>query len=271
MSDDILEIKKKAVLENFKSLDRVLFSGFVLSILVVLTKIIDPSLSIEWGGIDFQISKIWIVFLLLTCAHLFFAAHAVRSIKHLDGANTKFREKVFAEVTATGGVFCRGLVSRIIIEGGPRYSISYKMSFEDLSTWISYSSILLLFLSLIPLDINYLDVENTRIAVWQILIALTFVNINWLIGTNWAVALSSLELDSTTSFYFEIIKGKKVMSEAEEPIFYSRISPEFKQIKWYNFPVWFFMQTINLFMLIPIILIRFFVFLIRRVKNKVRS
>jgi hypothetical protein len=253
---------KEAVLENSKWLDNVLMGGFLFSIVVVLLKILGQR-EVEWMDVKFNLENVWIVFCLFSIAHLYTEILLIRSIRPLwDKCNVEDRNFIYNKIVATGGIYVRGLVARTKVLQDWELKVDYRMSFKDPSAWVAYISFLILLGAIIPFPLFYEKIH-------QVVIALLFSNINWIIGTNWVVALSELsnsfeesldasERGSMRSMYFEEFDKNGICV-----VTMSSGGDAMRSIPYYIAPLWMLFGIAIRFFLAPFFLLFLFLLSLR--------
>ena len=240
---DNKELHKEAVVENSKWIDKVLMSGFLVSLSIVILKLFYKE-TIKWMDVEFKLANSWIIFLLLTVAHLYTTILLTKSIKKLwDKFTFDDRSFVYTKIISTGGIFSRGLTARTEVYDDWEFKVKYKMTYEDPSAWVALVTAVLMFIAIIPFPIS-------KFSILDILIASLIINANWIIGTNWIVALSELSLDTDHSTYFEKASfggvGMKVMSSGGDA---------FRRIPYLIFPLWFLLNSFVRVMVSPLLFI----------------
>ncbi len=190
------------MLENIKWLDRVLTSGSSLAGIVVLLKLLGFA-EFQWVGIKFTpasawiIGYAWVLFCLFTIAHYYVASLAINSLHKLWlNSSVEESERTFSQVTRTGNIFVRGLLPRTKHFRTAIGLYLYEMRIDDPTAWVSYLSSVLLMLAMVPFDLSNIG----TFAIISVLAAYAVV-MNWLIGSNWIVALSELVIPRHKSVY----------------------------------------------------------------------
>lgn len=185
MTKGTSDLLRDAVAHNAKSVDTVLWTFVILELALIYLKLNKKGTFI-WGGLEANATGAWPVafFFLLTLAHLFTTLRLNQSIRAcLKECSPSHRHRAFLRVTSAGGLFMRGMIPRTqLLPNG-----AYKMEWSDLTTVPSYVAALLILPALIPFD---------SLTVWRVAKYLFFVllliNINWRIGSSWAINLSRL-------------------------------------------------------------------------------
>src|SRR5258708_32538438 len=111
------DLLKVSVLYNSKWVYKVLMSGFLVSLTILILKLFNKE-TIKWMDIEFKLSQSWIIFLLLTLAHLYTSILLIGSIKKLwKNSTIEDRSFVYNKIIATGGLYSRGLTARTKVYG----------------------------------------------------------------------------------------------------------------------------------------------------------
>lgn len=191
---------QNAIIENIKWLDKVLWTGFSLGMIVIGLKILGYE-KFEWETIEFKMEFAWIVFIILTIAHAYVTVLILQTVKEL-WSNSSYNDRllVFNIVKASGGLFIRGLVPRINRSNFVKINI-FEMSIFDPTVWSSSFAVIGLIVAIIPFKI--IDLQYFIILI---IVALLIAGLNWIIGSQWAIALSELVIDKNSSGYFQRLK-----------------------------------------------------------------
>jgi len=240
------ELLKEAVVQNSKWVDKVLMSGFFASLSIVLLKLFGGE-TMKWLNVKLNLSHVWIVFLLLTCAHLYTTILLIKSIKRLwQKCTHEDRSLVYNRLTSIGGVYVRGLIARTEIYDDWELKVKYKMVYEDPSAWAALVTAALLFIAIVPFSF-----DEALIFYWAL--SALIVNGNWVIGTNWIVALSDLSLNNEKSSYFKESRkgvGIRIISSGGHA---------FKRVPYLFFPFWFLLHSFVVMLGFPFFFISFFI------------
>lgn len=137
---------------------------------------------------------VWLIFLAGTLIHAFmtfFFAQFIHDLLRDPAVSVEDKIGAFEDVTTDGSHYMRITEGRPV-RPGSRIAI---MSLRDPSTWISHLGAIALFLAIAPWTIRngIRFPEHSAQIVGGFLMALTLTVANWLIGSQWAVALSRLE------------------------------------------------------------------------------
>lgn len=189
MSINRSEMARKSVLASSKWLNNVLLFGFILALIIAISKSIGEIQQITLLEIvEIPLKYSWLLFSIFTLAHAyttFLFIKAVRKYWNLEGSMEC--SNLFEELTGTGGIFMRGLVPRLL-EGG-RIA---RMSNTDISSWMSHIGGILLFFAIVPYELKISLLTLTGLLITYI---------NWIIGSQWAIALSELAIAKERAFY----------------------------------------------------------------------
>ncbi len=174
-----------AVVENAKWIDGILWSMCLVATALILLKALGKR-EFKWQDITFDTSMAWIVFSILTVAHLYSALLVIRSLRRLwPLADALSRRRLFDKITSTGGAFVRGLVARTQCIDDWTLYVRYKMDYRDPSAWLALGSLPLLVAAITPFSIS-------RAFIWWLILGIILAELNWIIGSHWVIALSDL-------------------------------------------------------------------------------
>jgi hypothetical protein len=176
MAKDNSDLLRDAVVNNSKSIDRVLWTFLILEIAFVYLKLTKKG-TFSWGGVEVNTTGVWTVsfFLLLTLAHLYTMLRFYQSARKCSEASSDDeRERTFLRVTSSGGLFVRGLIPRT------RIGNVYKMEWRDLTTIPSYLAAFGIIFAIVPFDFS-----NCTVFLKYLFIGLLIMVINWFIGSRW--------------------------------------------------------------------------------------
>jgi MFS family permease len=182
-----------------KNVARVLLTGSIVSLVVIIGKLFGRNEDLKVGDISIPLQYAWLVFVVLTIAHGFTASFLVLAIRRfIEGESSEDeRQQIFDEVKAESNPFIYGLIPR----STPRRpgSRRYSMDKSDPSTWIAYFALILLVAAILPWHVGS-DGSwewSTNGKSW-LLVALAMVlgAVNWLIGSVWVIVLSQLKESS---------------------------------------------------------------------------
>lgn len=184
MAKDNSDLLQDAVVNNSKSIDRVLWTFLILEIAFVYLKL-NKKGTFSWGGVEVNTTGVWPVsfFMLLTLAHLYATLRFHQSAgKCSEASSDDERQRTFLRVTSSGGLFVRGLIPRT-----ERIGNAYKMKWRDLTRVPSYLVALGIIFAIVPFDFS------SRMTFFEYFgVAIVIMVINWFIGSRWAVTLSQL-------------------------------------------------------------------------------
>jgi hypothetical protein len=187
MSKSEFSYNQRAVIENAKWVDKVLFSGVTLAGIAVVAKLLGLK-EIEFQTLKISTDYAWIIAVVFTIAHFYTAWLLRRAIVRL--LSTEPEDKcleVFSEVTLEGGIFVRGIIPRIEITNRILGIPIYKMRIDDPSTWAAHVLAIVVIAGITPFDTS-----NDRYFAGMLLLAVAITASNWLIGSVWIVMLSAL-------------------------------------------------------------------------------
>lgn len=186
MAEDNSNPLQEAPVNNAKWIDRVLWAFAILGGTIVLLKFTKKN-TFSWAGVEFDMNRAWIVFIFLTVAHLYTTLLFHLSVVKFSKRSTESeRQKVFARVTSSGGLFVRGLIPRT-----ERVGNVYRMNWSDPTTLASYLAALLIIVAIVPFDFS-----NRNSFFKYLLVALLIMVVNWFVGSRWAVTLSQLAVET---------------------------------------------------------------------------
>lgn len=183
--------------------DAVLWTGAV-AVLVTLACYVTGQTEFSVLGATLSLRHGWLMFLLLTLAHLYTAALLVRGVRQFwSTASVAEGEAVFKQVTQAGGLFMRGMKPRVFGEKGDAVVVTP----SDPAYWVGAAFCVLLFVAVL------LPAPSLQTFVLAALIA----RINWIIGSQWAIALSELTIPRSQSQYLSGAADKGRRSPATLP------------------------------------------------------
>lgn len=219
---------ENAILENEKWVNRVLVSGTTISTIIVLLKFIEAS-EFEWNGVIVEIENFRFLISIcvaFTAAHWYTSKLLITSVVEFWKHSTyKDRIRLLETLRATGGLLTRGFIPRERVKI-KRDLYIYKFNIKDHTVWISYGSIIILLLSIIPWN----SVDKSLLISLILTAGLTSI-INWTIGSTWIVALTELSLQNKDEAYYlrRKIRDKKYFPKTEVikplfPVYYSVVN-----------------------------------------------
>ena len=207
------QLAADGVLENMKWIDKILGVGVSFALIVALLKILHQA-DVEWAGIDLPVNHAWLVFLGLSVGHVYCTWLTLRSILALwRSGDPQIRSYTFSSVVARHGLFVRGMVPRIhpLQDRGRR---TYLMHYDDPSALVAYGSATLLFFAIVPF-------HSVRSRDFFLLAVLAFflVQLNWRLGSSWAVALSELTIpDRFPPDTKDFFRGERLLALSGYPM-----------------------------------------------------
>ena len=201
-SSDIMSIQIEGLVKSASRLEAVLNFGGASAGIVVLAKLLGGS-DFEIWGLKVKLVWTWIPFAALTIAHLYGALLFIRRAYGLFVAGDTSRSKAWEKLTSGGLLWFDGFIARREARKLPLGFVVYRMSLGDPTTWLAHGVALGFFVAIFDWqNANWTMRLATGLAGGVILV------VNWLIGTNWAVAASELALsDASQSRYFLWLKG----------------------------------------------------------------
>ncbi|HLP85906.1 MAG TPA: hypothetical protein VK157_16260 [Phycisphaerales bacterium] len=136
---------------------------------------------------------------------------------------------VYWEIRATGGVFVRGILPRLL-RASKDGSVYYFIDQKDPTGWMHFVMIIVIFPTVIPFNSTSL-LEVVFASGGAALLAV----VNWMVGTRWAVILSNLgELTPDRSSHLwalrDWIKAGSKMSSGLEPQAYTALYESIRSI-----------------------------------------
>jgi len=192
-------IVKESVRSAFKKIDALLASACTLALSAILAKIFVPGAKIPFIGIQFSEMEIIIVFIILSIWHTFILKYAIDSLRlaWVELAIDQ-RKELFDEIVHNGGIATRGSfyqeddfdTSADIFRLNLRFSLSTTIVFSAIAAFA--------LVAMIPFELNWATLMYGFIAC-------NIVLVNWMIGSNWNIALADLARNRDTSIYFDNI------------------------------------------------------------------
>lgn len=195
----------EALIENVKWLNTIIWTATIAVTSILILKLLGKT-EFKWSGLDITISldQSWIVFVLLTVAHLYVAMLTVRSARDIWKAQTSNQQRVntYFTVVNSGNILIRGMIPRVHYTED-LFGIRWLMVLKDPTTWASYLLGLLFLLAVVPFQ----SFQLTRAVLLPVGGVLLWIN--WRAGANWIIAISQLSLPlNGTSFYFDFLDGQ---------------------------------------------------------------
>jgi hypothetical protein len=194
--EDLAEL---AVTENVKWLDKVVWVFCGGAGVVLLLKIVGRTKFKMWD-VELDLNQAWVVFTILTIAHLYTTVLLVRSLKdYWAVVDVERRRRLYRTITSTGNLFVRGIVARTKYKRSYALFVRFEMDPMDPTSWLAVIGISLLVIAAVPFEWRWSTLG-------YIAGAMLLGQVNWGIGSNWVVALCDLSNRSGKSAYFKIIK-----------------------------------------------------------------
>jgi hypothetical protein len=176
-----------------KTIGRILTLGVTLSIAAIIGRVFGSEVPIAgtqipinyvcWAILGFSLAHSFSAFFFVRIMHIFWHAYDAAAGKHL-----------FQELSLNSGAFFQGMVPRRPKKTGSHY---YRISLDDPSGWLSYGSVLVVFVAALPWHLQNGSLKWS--AGWflliQILAAIVLPLANWLVGGFWVIALSELTFE----------------------------------------------------------------------------
>jgi hypothetical protein len=165
-----------------------------------------------WGHNDVEVWKVkiktgqaWTIFALLTVAHAFLTVELVEDSYAIFYYHHDLTKSAWENLRTL--LFFKNMVPRIHIRdinlwGHPIHIYKIDVG-HDVASWLIYGGTILLFLAIF--DFKTKDASRrlfTSFAAALICVA------NWLIGSQWAVAVSELASGSANSVFFEALRRR---------------------------------------------------------------
>ena len=113
-----LLLKKDQIKNSIGYLNKIFLSAFVISLSIIILKLTGQK-QVEWEHLKFDFKNIWIIYVILTLAHLFIRTALINAINQV--LNFKFSElhdEVFTTVVSSDNLFFNGFI--------PKYSYAHK-------------------------------------------------------------------------------------------------------------------------------------------------
>jgi hypothetical protein len=193
---------QSSIKANISWLDKMLWIGLTLSLIIVLLRISGHP-EFAWLGVKFKTSYAFVIFGILSIVHFYVTVILLNTIRvSWRWCSTKQRLDIFFEVVSTSGPFIRGMTERSQRMYGSSRLWGYTMAPDDPSVWVSLLAVILAFFALLPFRLTPVLPLLTKLVCVFLLIGF-----NWVIGTNWAVALSELSIERKTSLFFGRVKS----------------------------------------------------------------
>ena len=210
-SADSIKVAELAVSASMKWLDTVLFTGFALVFLTLFARFCGLQ-KLSWNGVDVNVDKVWLIFLLLTFAHLHTTNLLLKAYNRAWREMSQLDRKTLADrLSVSGGIFVRGFIPRKM-KPGDRFR---RIHPSDGSGLVSILSFFLLIASVTPFKASWTSLGYS-------IIGFALAEINWFIGSCWASALSDLpdaESIECESVHEALLKCTIVISGSTQPSF----------------------------------------------------
>lgn len=234
-----LENAELAVVENVKWVDRVIWTTGAVAATIFALKVTGVS-TFEWEQISISTSSAWLVFLILTVAHFYTALLLIRALKvYWLLSDTGSRSLLFGRISSCGGALVRGISARTEFDTDSLLFIRYHMDPRDPTAWLALFGALLFFSAIVPLKLD-------SFLFFYVGIALILVQINWVIGSHWIIAICDLARNSEASVYFEQLKNSGIQVAGLQSG-----GCRFYTISWFFLPAWIVLNALVLLSAIP--------------------
>lgn len=173
-----------------KAIGRTLTLGVTASIAAIIGRLFGSKVPI--GGTEIPINHVCWAILALTLTHVFIAIFFIRIMHtfwHTHDATEG--KQLFQELSLDSGAFFQGMVPRRPKSAGSHY---YRISRDDPAGWLSYGSVLVVFIAILPWHLQHgsLKWSTGWLLLVQVIASMLLPLINWLIGGFWVIALSEL-------------------------------------------------------------------------------
>jgi hypothetical protein len=189
----------RAVYENMRWLNNTFLIFYIFAIVIIILKIN----GVESPLVNALTANSYLVVLTFSVVHFYVTWLLISSIYTLW--RTKSFDiclQTFREITVTGNILVRGLIPRTETLGRTRTFTFYRMRHEDPSAWVALLSAIIIIATVVPFHIGNFIVFIVLVALSGILLV-----INWVIGSNWIVALSELSIPQDKSLYLSSVSG----------------------------------------------------------------
>ncbi|TIQ09296.1 MAG: hypothetical protein E5X57_19485 [Mesorhizobium sp.] len=184
-----MEVSKLAIIENTKWLNGVLWAQVLIALAIVGAKILGFD-TFKWNDIEITERSAWLPFAVLTGAHLYCTILLIQSLRRaqlvLDDVSKKL---IFDTITATGGVFVRGMIPRL----RSKDSNYADMNPSDPSGMAAVIALPIIVIAVVPFQID-------KMMPFYLFLGFLLGNINWVIGSHWVIALSDFGIGSNRYF-----------------------------------------------------------------------
>jgi hypothetical protein len=171
-------------------INRVLVFGLILTITLLITKILNlPKIKVV--NIDIPIENAWMVFAAITIAHIYATFVFVIQCFRLFWNEHANAETTWHMLTENGPLFFRGMI-------GQFHGV---MSLGDPTTWFTYGAATLFLVVLFPW------VPLSQLTWQSIAPPILLTIINWIVGSQWALAASDLRVDQDKALYLKKSKS----------------------------------------------------------------
>lgn len=145
---------KNIIVNNFKKINLILLSIGSIALIIILSKIYGFE-TFDWNKLSLPLSDSWVIFLILSLAHLYFGLNLIKAIKKVDKINCdSVRRDIYMSVSSSDNVLISGLNPKPILTSAILKSFFIKVDKKDLSYWLRVIVHIIMFLSIIDFDIN---------------------------------------------------------------------------------------------------------------------
>ena len=147
------------------------------------------------GQLKLPISKFSYLAFAFTAAHLYLMGLFLQKVMAVRQAGVAASRDAWARLINSGGFIFAGMHPRIwTTAGGPFGMGGYVAAFNDLAFWVkvAYSLLLIGAIALSLLPDTAKRRPSPRQILWVLAVGCVVASMNWIIGSRWAIAASSL-------------------------------------------------------------------------------
>ena len=246
--DDI----KVAIKENVAWLDKVLWAALTLTLAVSLLRFVKAD-HFSWIGIELETYHALIVLSILTVAHFYVTVLLLRCLRwSWQLASKEDRLRIYNQITSSAGPFIRGMVARTVRLRTWHGMWIYSMTPNDPTAWVSILTVALALMAILPFHTRPL-----LLVMCQVFAAIMLVGFNWVIGTNWAIALSELSTDWEKSVFFGRVRDWRSLQRVTKMGLFLPVGsagPPWVEVPYLLGPLWWLLMRIIEVALLAVIL-----------------
>ena len=176
----------EGLLASAGRLESVLSFGAGLAAVIVFLKLLRRN-EFEVWGVKIRLGYAWIVFAILTIAHLYTGIRFIQRCYAIAFDASVSDLEAWQTLTNGTLLWFDGLIARVQHIEGPGGISLYIMDAGDLTTWLAHAGAVAMFFSIVRIF-----GARWRVRIATIVVAVVISVSNWTIGSNWIIAASEL-------------------------------------------------------------------------------